>query len=105
MATSSEVRRAAGNALSDIAAKWLRGREAISAQQGSSLVIAGDSAPQRALLALIAECTADMNNLLGRELAPDHVVALSEVFGMWKNQVEHDGRNTVTLLSSHRRSS
>lgn len=103
MASQAEIRRAAGEELSRITNKWLRGRTTISDLQGSSLVITGDSAPQRAMLALQAEITADMNNFLGRELEQDEVTALAEIVGMWRNQVIHDGRQSVTLLDSFRR--
>src|SRR4051812_14782151 len=102
MVTEAETRRAAGDTLAWIADKWLKGRTAITdMQQGSSVVLSGTA--ERALLDLIAECTADMNRFLGRELNANEVDALSELWGMWRNQVTHNGRQSIRLLDTHTR--
>jgi GGDEF domain-containing protein len=99
MATETETQREIRDGFVRIANKWLRGREEIARLQGSSFVIAGQSAAQRQMLNLMAEVTRDMERFLGAGHSPDVLEAIGEVFYMWKNSTSR--RDTVELASSH----
>src|SRR4051794_10192301 len=71
MATETETQREIRDGFVRIANKWLRGREEIARLQGSSFVIAGQSAAQRQMLNLMAEVTRDMERFLGAGHSPD----------------------------------
>lgn len=80
----TKTTRLVNEELRRIAAKWINGRTEAARLQGSSLVVAGNSAPQRALLNLALECSSDLAALFG-PLPDDYMVAVSEMFNSWKN--------------------